>query len=527
MTVPPAGISRWVRIGLAAWLLVLLGFAIWTRQPMCREGLWRDDAISVYASQAPSLSELLRRNRISDYNPPLFNLGLAGWSRLAGSEESEVKLFALILGLLNAAGCTLLAYEIGGGVAAALAAALVINNPLLIEMSTEARPYSLSAFLAVISIFVIFRIRKDPRAGFGRFAFLTVLLALLVYSHIAGGVVAGVLLSWGALQWLQEPANPFGRRLAASAALAGATFLFWLPTTWRQFRTGIPWEHSLSFSENLESLVRRSGDVLPIPGAFEQSAFLVGMAALAVIGTLQAGRVIAGLRREGQALLVPAVAGAVVWLVLGLFSSQVRYLIIPASLGIVVLSAVASQVFESGWKARGANRGAAIVALAGLVAGSFTARADLYEGRSLAASRPKSGVRSLCQSRPFATDELVVVAPDYLAPALWYYCGRLESIRGFARWDRPVLFDPRDYAELWNDPASAAGTVARIEDALRKQGRSRFALVLDEPAGGLPPFYGRQVEKLQAELARKYDARSLGRFQGRVESVEALVLSPR
>ena len=134
-------------IASAAWCLALAIFAVASRRPMIREGLWRDEAISVSIATAPNVSQLLERNRVSDYNPPLFNLLLAGYTRIFGSGELPLKIFALALGLLAVAGATALAWELGGPVAAALAATFVVHNPLLIEMSTEIRAYSLSAFL--------------------------------------------------------------------------------------------------------------------------------------------------------------------------------------------------------------------------------------------------------------------------------------------------------------------------------------------------------------------------------------------
>ena len=132
-------------IASTLWFSALAIFAVWSRLPMVREGLWRDEAISVSVATAPGVSELLARNRVSDYNPPLFNLLLAGGTRIFGSEEIPLKVFALLLGLLAVAGATALAWELGGPVAAALTAAFGVNNPLLIEMSTEIRAYSLSA----------------------------------------------------------------------------------------------------------------------------------------------------------------------------------------------------------------------------------------------------------------------------------------------------------------------------------------------------------------------------------------------
>jgi uncharacterized membrane protein len=79
-----------------------------------------------------------------------------------------LKLFAFAWGALAAAAGVALAAELGGLLAAAMAAAFLVNNPILIDMSTELRSYSLSAFLAATSLTAVFRMRPEraaPGAG--------------------------------------------------------------------------------------------------------------------------------------------------------------------------------------------------------------------------------------------------------------------------------------------------------------------------------------------------------------------------
>ena len=308
---------------MAVWLCALAAFAVWTRQPLLREGLWTDEAISVYVARSPSVGEFLARNRTSDYTPPLFNVLLAGYVRLSGSEERPLKLYALGVGFLAAAAATALAWELAGPLAAALAAAFLVNNPILIEMSTELRSYSLSAFLAATSLLVAFRLRRRiPPAGSAGYVLLTTLLVLLVYSHIAGAMVAVVLFGWGVREWRRSPGNPFGRSLTLSAFTAGATFLLWLPTTWRQARIGLPWERALTFSESLRAFLFRTRDMLPIPQAFEQPVFVVGMAAILAVCVLLASEGPRQVATRSEPLVVCVISAAAIWLILGLYTRQ-------------------------------------------------------------------------------------------------------------------------------------------------------------------------------------------------------------
>ena len=141
--------------------------------------------------------------------------------------------------------------------------------------------------------------------------------------------------------------------------------------------------------------------------------------------------------------------------------------------------------------------------------------------------RPKSGVRSFCRSRPSGSDELLVVAPDYLAPTVWYYCGRDESTHGFVRWDRPTLFDPGSYAE----PLERSRRRHPDDLADRRPAPAAGAVPVHAPVWttlrGASPAYGRQIERLRAELAARFEAIPERRLPGRLESVDAVIMSSR
>jgi hypothetical protein len=524
----PVPRSRALRVTASVlWFAAIAGFALWSRRPLVREGLWTDEAISVYVARAPSAGELLFRNRTSDYTPPLFNVLLAGFTRIAGSGESSLKSYALIWGFLAAAAGVALAAELGGLLASAIAAAFLVNNPILIEMSAELRAYSLSALLAGASLLAVFRLRRAA-AGVLAWTLATLLLVLLVWSHVAGGILALVLFVWGLVEWRAFPQRPFGRRLAVSAGLAGMTFLVWLPTTWRQAKIGLPWEKKLPPAEFFRAFQARTREMLPIPQGFEHPVFGIGLALLFVAAFFVGRRAAAEVARDGRPLAVTAIAGAAIWLVLGLYTGQSsRYLIVPATLFSAVLAAVLARLMRAAAAATPRARMLAVSGIACLVVSAFVARADFYEARFATARRPKSGLRGFCASPAFPADGIVLVAPDYLAPTAWYYCDQRDRLRGFTHWERPFLFDPARYRELWGDPGAAEAAVAKIEEALAAGQGRRFVLVQDDPPTQLLPLFEGPVQGLDAALAARFDERPLGRYPGRVESVRAVELRRR
>jgi hypothetical protein len=522
----PAGRLRLSGVLLAISLLALLAFAVWSRRPLLREGLWRDEAISVYVASSPSVPELIRRNQISDYNPPLFNLLLAGYGRLVGFDEGPLKGFALAWSLLAMVGVALLAREIAGKAAALVAGALAVNDPLLIQMSGELRSYSLSAFLCVLCLLLALRMRfaRDGIHRGGENVALGLSLILLAYSHIAGALVVAALGVWGTLEWVRR--SPFGRRLVTISAAAGIAFLFWLPTAWRQFRIGLPWENALALAQRLHSLGVRSRGALIAPDVLAEPSALIGLAILGTVSLLARRELQTTLRARAIPLVVTCLAGIVVWLTLGVFSQQNRYLAIPAALSCVLVASLLGCVLDAA-RGRPWLGTLALVGILGVAVAAFLARGELYGALSERRSQPKSGIRTLCREHPPRADQLLVAAPDYLAPTIWYYCGGKGELHGFVRWKDPVLFDPREYAVLWRSPDAARRTLLQIEEALHGLGQARFEFVWENAPAGPPLFYSRRIRALRELLSEDYDELRLGQYVGRIESVNMSILSAR
>jgi hypothetical protein len=503
-----------------AALLLLLGLATVIRLPLVREGLWRDEALGAFIAQSPSLHVFLERSRISDYNPPLFNGLIATWGAIAGFQERSLKTFALLWGLAAIGGVAILGGQLFGPAGGLISAMLASNNPILIELSAELRPYSLSVFLATLCLTLILRLRLRPPVRYFdvRSIALAFCLALLAYSHLAGLLVAAVVGIVGLLVASLRRMRRFGIAVAGSASLAGIAFLPWLPTSLRQARIGLPWEVALSPAAKGALLFHRLHEVVPSGGVVTP-----------LVGTVVIGCAVAATHRDIRerfraasfGCAVTAACALSVLLVLSFYSPSPRYLVIPAALFAVLLGGVLGIVWDSLKPSRPAIRVLGTAGVGLLLAASISARIPLYLEmfERDRVGLPKSGVRSLCREYDLTRDNLVVVAPDYLALTVWYYCKPAASLHSFVRWDNPYLFDPRDYRALWVSHVAVPETLRHVARALDANRAGGFKLIWDTWSNGPPLFYLRRIDEFRRALSERYSVARPSLYAGRVERV--------
>jgi len=513
----PAGVA------FAVALLALLSMASISRWPLVEEGLWRDEAITAFIAQSPSLEVFLHRNRISDYNPPLLCALVASWGRVFGFEERSLKVLALLFGLAAIVAVALLARKLAGNLAGFAAAFYAANNGLLIDHSGDLRPYSLSVSLAVIALAIVVDLRRsenDPK--FRRRALaLGLCLTLLVYTHIAGVLAAMIIGVFGVAMWATGRNRRAGRALTVAAAAAGVAFLPWLPIAWEQSRQGIPWELSSTLGARLYFIVTRREDLLPVGG-------LLGVAGFAALG-LALSHMWDRARERARALSVeaaPVFASAIlVPLLFALYSSGRRYLAIPSALAAVLVGCLIGLSWEHARKKEVLVRFVTLAAIGAVFLGTFVARIPTYRALDASEGISKSGIRDFCRSGP--PPNLVLIAPDYLGPTVRYYCGPAITLRGFVEWSDPALFDPRRYAVLWRDPEVVARTVNQLQQAVDSSPDASFVLLSDASDRRPPLFYGSRVEQLRAALEARYTASNATTYRGRIESVQQAVFSRR
>jgi len=468
---------------------LVLAVAAWTRWPLLREGLWADESLTVYLAQSKSLRELVARCRIADYSPPLFHLLLGGWGRIFGFGEVAVKSLVLAMGLGAVAAAALAAGEAFGGVAAVVAASLLANNRLMIEMSAEVRPYALSAMLAGVAAFGLFRLRRRIVQGrSARTARIgaTVAFILLGYSHYAGMFAVAIIGAVALAFSLVGPERLFARRAAGCALVAGATFLPWLPIFLYQRRVGLPWAPGLTNELRWTRLGGKVSDFFPIVGDDRMSGAWLGVAILAGI-FLASPESRAELRKRSTSLTFLAALALLGFVFVGYAIPAPRYLTVGTAFTCLFLAGLL------GWPtavAGGRRRQAAWLGVGLVVVGSYLGRLWQYgqirerEANGL----PKTGVRTAVQKNHFGPDDILIAVPDTLSQSLWYYTKSGALIRGFARWTDPVLPDYGRYDSDWFDPAAIPNAWAALEKDVADRDAKRVVLFF--AVGEYNPSFG-------------------------------------
>jgi mannosyltransferase len=233
----PGGLTRRNRLTVIAIAVVLAGGLVsyfWTRSD-----LWLDEALAVNIARVPfgQLDHALRR----DGAPPLYYALLHVWSAVFGSGDEAVRSLSGLCMVGAAVGLWFCGRRVAGRVGAWVAVILVATNPYAIRYATEARMYALEMLLVTWGILSFRRALESPTLR--RLAPFGAIVALLLYTQYWALyllLVAGALLV--VLAWRGGIHRDAARRMLLTMAVAGLTFIPWLPSfLYQHAHTGTPW----------------------------------------------------------------------------------------------------------------------------------------------------------------------------------------------------------------------------------------------------------------------------------------------
>lgn len=171
------------------------------------ESLWRDEAFSALMARHDPLQIITLT--ADDSTPFVFYELLHFWMGIFGNSEIAMRALTALFFLATAA----IMYLIGRrkNLEAGLwLGALSLTQPLLLYYGFEVRAYSLLALLTALTIYFYLSQRK---------VLLAVSAAALLYTHLFGVWVVGILFIWSALK----------KSISWSLVAAGLAYLPWVP----------------------------------------------------------------------------------------------------------------------------------------------------------------------------------------------------------------------------------------------------------------------------------------------------------
>ena len=410
---------------MLAGLLAATAF-LWGRAATM--SLWLDEGISVGVA-----SHALRRIPsllLQDGSPPLYYLLLHGWTSLFGSSDAAAHALSLLFALAVVPAALWAGWSLFGRRTGWMFALAVAVNPYLAYYATEARMYSLSALLALLSTtaflhaFVFGRRRYLP--------FFAVCQALLMYTH-NWGLLLAVGLAAAVVPCLVVASDR--RRVVTDAVLAFggvlALYLPWLPSLAYQVRQELqPWGRRAD-------LVWIRDDVALLVGGSEAFVALALGAGIGIVAILE------GRKRTVAAVAVLALGVmSVVTLAVGWRSSVWAYRYLGVLVGPLLLLAAVGL-------ARGGRIAVAAMTVAAFLAGPIAVKGPPYQ---------KSNARAVADAvSPRLRPGDLVVLPDFqMVPLLAHY---LPAGLRYATTSGPVpdadIVDWRNSLERLeeNDPA--------------------------------------------------------------------------
>jgi hypothetical protein len=437
---------HWVEVATVAAVGVgAVVFRFVTRSP-----LWLDEALSVNIAKLPigDIPSALRH----DGHPPLYYVLLHGWMELFGSGDVAVRALSGIFGLALIPLMWVAGRRLAGRHGAWAAVLVVAVSPYAIRYSTETRMYSLVMVLGLAAWLLGWDALRAPTAP--RLAGLALLTGALLWTHYWAMwfLAAATVLLVGRLVLARRD----GRRdevratvrVLGALVVGGVLFLPWVGSLlYQSAHTGTPWAGPEQPAEVIAQSLSDLG------GGPSGDSVLLGIVLLVLILLGLFGRAGDGRHVEldlttqrdarpmlGQIVLTMGIAMIVSYATGSAFASRYLAIIVP-----LIFLAVALGLTRLG-------RGIAFRAVLGLV----LVLGVIGGGRNVVTARTQARHVADAIEADLQHDDLVIVCPDQLGPALARELPSGTEIVAYPKFASPLRIDWADYTERLDraDPAA-------------------------------------------------------------------------
>jgi hypothetical protein len=190
--------------------------------PAFRSSLFGDELSTYYIVAGHGLSRVLRLVESNqETSPPLYFVLAWATRGILHNQGESIRLISLVTGTAMIPLTFLVGLMTVGRRAALVGAALVALSPTMIQLSSEARPFMLAAFFAVLSTLSMLRALQTGRTGWWvAYACFT---SATVYTHYTAVFLLALQLAWAL--WTQPRART---PLLVANVAAALTYLPWL-----------------------------------------------------------------------------------------------------------------------------------------------------------------------------------------------------------------------------------------------------------------------------------------------------------
>lgn len=276
---------------LAVMTLVMLLAAFVRIHHITQQSIWFDEAFAWNIIRQPDMFPRIA----ADTHPPLYYLLLRGWTALTGESALALRSLSMLFGMMSVA----LVYAVGRelvrlrrwealpAVVPVFAALLLALTDAEIDLSQEARNYTLYTMLGTLSMWAYLRWMRT-RSRFASLLWIAATAALL-YTHYYGAFIP-------AAQGIHVLFALRGRgRIAGIAhlAAAGLIFLPWfVAVTIPQAQNAVENSLPFSISSNLDSLTGLVYNFLSRQWGLHLALLLLGLVALRDVNAARNWRVV-------------------------------------------------------------------------------------------------------------------------------------------------------------------------------------------------------------------------------------------